>query len=149
MPTPAFLLRLMEYHSLSRSFRLGPEDAMAVEFANDLRKATLEGRLSAVWLHPANELGGMVSMVRGKPRVPPQVAVAKALGLIRGASDYLFLWNGGSCALEAKAPDGRLSKGQVDFRSWCQACAVPFSIFRTAEEGLSILQLQGILEPVK
>jgi hypothetical protein len=147
MATPACLVRLMQYASLSRSVRLGEEDAMAVQFANDLRKATLEYRLKAVWTHPANEIAGMVTMVRGKPRVPVQIAIAKALGLITGSSDYLFLWNHGSCALEAKSARGSLTQGQRDFRDWCNFAGVPFHVFRTVDDGLAILQQHGILEP--
>ena len=147
MSPPASLLRLMEYRALSRSFRLGPEDAMAVEFANDLRKATLEGRLRAVWTHVGNELCGQVQITRSGPRATPAAAKAKALGLIRGASDYLFLWSEGCCALEAKSRTGCLNDWQRDFRDWCAANGVPFDVFRMVEEGLSILQRHGILEP--
>lgn len=143
--TPAYLIRLMGHASLSRGFKLGPEDREAYTFANDLRAAVLEGRLRAVWTHPANELGGMVTMVRGKPRVPPLVALARALGLITGSSDYLFMWSGGSCAVEFKSATGRLSPAQRDFRDWCALVGVPFHLVRSAADGLAILREHGVL----
>lgn len=140
MPTPAFLLRLMAYKRLSPRFRLGPEDRIALEFATDLRVAVLEGRLKAVWCHVPNQLAGAA-------RASPAAALARAMGLIAGASDYLFLWGAGSAALEAKSDVGRLSESQRDFEHWCAAHDVPIHIFRSADEGLSILAGLGILSP--
>lgn len=137
MSTPAFLVRLMAHASLSRSVRLGEEDRMAYAFANELRVAVLEGRLKAVFSHPANELAG-------RPGVAS--AIARALGLITGATDYLFLAPTGSLALEAKSATGSLSKGQRDFRDWCAHVGVPFHVFRTVDEGLAHLRAHGILE---
>jgi hypothetical protein len=149
MATPAFLYRLMAHANLSSGFRLGEEDRIAYGFANSLRAATLDGRLRAVWTHPANELGGMI--VRRKTAegfravVPPLVALARALGLITGASDYLFLWGGGCCAIEFKSAKGGLRLGQRDFRDWCAANGVPFHIARSEADGLAILRGHGVL----
>lgn len=144
--TPAFLVRLMNHASLSRAVKLGPEDTAAYEFAQDLRVATLEGRLSAIWTHPANELGGMVKKdKRGRVSVPLPIAIARALGLIRGVADYLFLWAGGCCAMEFKSKTGRLNDGQRDFRAWCELHQIPFFIIRSSAEGMAILRDQGVL----
>lgn len=139
MASPAFLLRLMQHAGLSSALarRLGPEDRMACQFAADLRKATLEGRLRAVWTHPANELVGAAT--------GPTAAIARALGLHRGVSDYLFMWGGGNLALEAKSARGRLSDHQSDFERWCFLNNVPFIVFRTVEEGCDTLKNFGIL----
>ncbi|QUT04032.1 hypothetical protein KFK14_12835 [Sphingobium phenoxybenzoativorans] len=140
MTTPGFLVRLMTYVRLSRNVRLGPEDFMACEFANRLRVATLEGRLHAVWTHPAQELAhGHRNGVAG--------AISKALGLVTGTSDYLFLWDGGSAALEAKSQTGTLTQAQKDWREWCAHRGVPFHVFRTADEGEAILRGLGVLTP--
>lgn len=144
--TPAFLVRLMNYHSLARSVRLGPEDSEALIFANECRAATLERRLKAVFLHIPNELGGLVQRKGREVRVPVQIAIARALGLITGSSDYLFLWEGGCCAIEFKSSTGRLSPSQIDFRDWCELNHVPFHIARSAAEGLEILRNHGVLQ---
>lgn len=145
MATPAFILRLMFHKGLSSSVKLGPEDAEAYRFAQDLRLASIEGRLLAVWTHPANELAGMGKTVNGKFRVAVQAAIARALGLITGSSDYLFLCRAGSLALEFKSADGRLTQGQKDFRDWCKALDVPFHLVRSREEGLAVLRAAGLL----
>lgn len=130
-----FLVRLMTYTRLSQRVRLGPEDLVSIEFANRLRVATIEGRLRAVWTHPANELA-----TRGVA-----AAIARAAGLITGASDFLFLASDTSLALEAKSLTGSLTPGQRDFRDWCAAQGVPFHVFRSADQGEAILRARGLL----
>ena len=141
--TPGYLIRLMMHHPLSAGMRLGPEDAAAYQFAQDLRAASIERRLLAVWTHPANELCGLPRDAPGRFKV--RAAIARALGLITGTSDYLFLWAGGSAAIEFKAADGRLEAEQRDFRDWCGACGVPFHVVRSAAEGLAVLRDAGVL----
>ena len=145
MATPVHLIRLMGHASLSRTFKLGPEDREAYAFANDLRAAVLEGRLRAVWLHPANELGGQTIMRGSKRIASPLAALARALGLITGASDYLFLWGAGSAAIEFKSATGRMTLAQTDFKQWCADQGVPHFVARSAAEGLAILRELGVL----
>ena len=138
MKTPAFLVRLMQYTSLSRRLRLGPEDTRAVQFANALRVHVLEGRLRGVWTHTPNELAGA-------SRATPAAAIARAAGMITGASDYLFLWDDGSGVLEAKSKTGSLSPSQKDWREWCQLHGVRHAVFRSVEEGEAQLRDWGVL----
>lgn len=138
MTRPGPILRLMQYVPLGRGLKLGPEDIICREFAGALRVAAIEGRLSAVWCHVANELahGHKTGVAAAK---------ARAFGMHPGVADYLFLWNGGCLALEAKAPKGVASDRQCDFASWCADKGVPYQIFRSADEGLTILEKHGIL----
>ncbi|WP_207094136.1 hypothetical protein [Novosphingobium sp. PY1] len=131
---------------MSRSIKIGPEDAECLAFVNELRVAAIEGRLRAVFTHPANELAGMVRKgPKGKIIIPAQVALARALGLITGTSDYLFLMAAGSLAIEFKSKTGSMTDGQKDFRDWCLAIGVPHHIVRSAEAGLQILKDAGAL----
>lgn len=138
MTTPSHLVRLMA-HVPFRG-KLGPEDAESYRFANLLREATLNGTLRAVWTHPANELayakGGKQTAQAGK---------ARALGLITGTSDYLFLTGQQSLALEFKSGTGRLTEGQSDFAKWCRDCGVPYFIVRSADAALALLVEYGVL----
>lgn len=148
MPTLVHLIRLMGYASLSRSFKLGPEDSEAIRFVNELRGLVMEGRLKAVFTHPANELAGLVRVGKdGKRRALPQVALARALGLITGSSDYLFLWAGGSCAIEFKSATGGLTIPQRDFRTWCEDQDVPYHVVRSASQGIDILKQHERIVP--
>jgi hypothetical protein len=138
MGAPIYLARLMAYTGLSRRLKLGPEDRIAVRFADELRVAALEGRLRAVFSHVPNELIGYT-------RKSPVNALARAAGVIPGSADYWFAWGGGSALLEAKSADGRLSDNQKDMRSWCEAVGVPYHVFRSVDEGLDILRGLGVL----
>lgn len=134
-----FLLRLMQYASLSPRVRLGPEDRLALEFASRLRAASLEGRLRAVWCHVPNELAGAA-------RATVPAAIARALGLIAGTADYLFLSEKGGFALEAKSIGGRQTDGQRDFELWCASQSVPYAVFRTVDEGIGYLREWGLMQ---
>lgn len=137
MSTPAWMAKLLTYAPLSAAIkrRLGPEDRIALEFTDALRIASLEGRLLAVWVHPANELAGKATGT--------MVAVARAIGLIPGCPDYLFLAADRSLAIELKAGDGKQSEKQKLFQQWCELCGVPYHICRSADEALSILKTEG------
>lgn len=137
--TPGCLLRLMARPKLSSALKLGPEDLICVEFANRLRAWTIEGRLSAVWSHVGNEVAG------GSKNAMIRYAIARGLGMISGASDYVFLWQGGSGAIEAKAGRNQQQPNQSDFESWCAARNVPYRLMRSADEGEQILRSWGIL----
>lgn len=146
MATPAFLIRLMHHVPLAHSVKLGPEDVEAYAFANALRAAALEGRLRCVWTHPANELAGVIhKRPGGKFKIPVGTAIARALGLISGTSDYLFLAPGQSLALEFKSEKGALRPIQRDFRDWCQHVGVPYKVVRSCAAGLALLAELGML----
>jgi hypothetical protein len=139
MATPAFLVRLMQHAGLSvqASRRLGPEDAEACQFAADLRKATLEGRLRAVWFHPANELVGTCGKVHA--------AIARALGLHCGVSDYFFLRGDRALVIEFKSAKGALSKDQEAFERWCFQHEIPFIVCRSRDEAMETLGNFGFM----
>ena len=135
----AAIARVLARAPLGR-LRLQPEEALAVAFADELRRAALEGRLRAVWTHPANELAGRRS---GLSEI--RYAIAKAMGLVHGTPDYLFLAEDRSGALEAKTGTGTQQQNQKDFETWCAAVKVPYRVFRSVEEGLAILVGWGML----
>ena len=135
----AAIARVLARAPLGR-LRLQPEEALAVAFADELRRAVLEGRLRAVWTHPANELAGRRS---GLSEI--RYAIAKAMGLVHGTPDYLFLASDRSGALEAKTGTGTQQQNQKDYETWCLAVGVPYRVFRSIEEGLAILVDWGML----
>lgn len=138
MTTPPHLVRLMA-HVAFRG-KLGPEDAESYVFANQLREATLNGKLRAVWTHPAQELchakGG---------RMMIQAAKARALGMITGTSDFLFMWSGRNLAIEMKSKTGTLTPGQKDFAGWCHDNGVPYFVARSSDAALALLVEYGVL----
>lgn len=139
--TPNFLLRLMSY-KMPRC-DLGPEDKEAKAFSDTLRAMTLEGNLKAVWWHTASELAGG----KGK-RVQIRYAIAKALGLIPGSPDYVFLdAKKGGFAIEMKAKSkGILTSNQKDFKDWCNMAGIPYAKTNGCEEAIEQLKEWGLIE---
>lgn len=140
MPTSSHILRLMHHVSVDGSL-LGPEDKEAYLFTNELRIAAIQGRLRAVFTHPANEL----AFTPGRKKPTLAAAIARALGLITGTSDYLFLWDRGCMAIEFKSKSGSLRPAQRDFRDWCREMDVPFHVVRCHKAGLDLLFKAGAL----
>lgn len=118
-----------------------PEQTLCTEFASQLRALTLEGKMLCTWTHVPNEIGWSNSRAA-------QIiyAAAKAMGMIVGAPDYVFLASHGSLALEAKSKTGRQHDRQVDFEAWCGEQNVPYEIFRTVEDGMAILRKYGMIK---
>ena len=147
------IVRLMLRPSIA-TLKLGPEDKFCVEFATQLRQWTIEGKLRAVWTHIPNEMAGSGGGSHADEKVRRttarlaqiRYAIAKALGLVPGFSDYVFMWDGGCAALEAKAKGGTQNPEQVDFEKWCVDRNVPYFIFRSPQEGYGILRQLGILD---
>ena len=132
--------------------RFGPEDTQAKRFADGLRRWTMEGHVTGIWNHIANEIAGESGghadeKVRNSLRRKAQIRYTKAqaLGMIIGWSDYVFCKKDGSLALECKSARGSQRLGQEDFERWCQDQEIPYRIFRTAEEGWRILIDHGYL----
>jgi len=136
------ILRLMAPRKLSQGVHLKPEEDLARAYANALRQATIEGRLRCVWTHPANEVAGQQNRL-----AQIRYAIAKAMGLIDGTADYLFLWADGSGALEAKIGNNGQQANQVDFEAWCIANGVRYATFTSVAEGLAHLVEWGVLTP--
>lgn len=133
-----WLVRLMTRAAYTGQ-RTGPEDREAIALANRLRAWTLDGRLRAVWWHTASEVGG------GGRNAGLRYALAKAMGLIPGAPDYVFLTDGGAWVIELKAAKGRQSDTQRDFQSWCGLNGVPYAICKGADAAEAQLRAWGLI----
>lgn len=122
----ATILRLMEYRTFRG--RIGGEDRMSVDVAIMLRVATIEGRLRATWTHIPHEAAG-----RGK-FAAIYMAKAKAMGLIKGSADFVFVWQGGGGWIELKSETGSLTKEQREFRDWVIATGGNHAVCRSKQE---------------
>lgn len=131
------LLRLMDYRHFKG--RVGPEDRLAIEIATMLRVASIEGRLKAAWTHVPHEVGG-----RGKPAAI-RMALAKAMGLIKGSADYVFVGPSGGGWIEAKTEKSYPTPAQKDFGQWCESLGVNHAVCRSVEEVEAKLREWGVL----
>lgn len=140
-----WLTRLLHRFPLGAKLKLGPEDRIGIAVADRLREWSLTGRLTAIWWHTANEVGGG----RGKSS-EIAYAIAKALGAIGGTPDLVVIGRTADCALvvlliELKAPAGRLTDNQVDFARWCALYAIPCHVARSVDEVERLLRESGVL----
>lgn len=130
------------YNLLKRAkcnYKLNPEAAEQVRFADQLRLLSLENKLDCVWFAVCNEIGGVAHNAR-------YGAYLKALGKISGTPDMIFLWENGCGVIEFKSKTGRQSPEQKLFQQWCETKDIPYSIARSTEEATQILTSWGRLQ---
>ena len=102
------VVRLMDWRPFkNRSKSPRPEQELCIDFANRLRALELDGRTKCIWTHVPNEIGW------NRNKVAQTIyAAAKAMGMIVGTADYLFLAADKSLAMEAKSQSGKQHEGQ-------------------------------------
>lgn len=150
MIVPTWLIRLMWRQRLSSGVRLGAEDRLAIDVADSCRAWALDGRLRGIWFHVANEAGGGSDTKRRQI----QMAKARALGMIPGTPDLVFISNVRAIRhdvmlIELKAPKGRRTDSQADFAAWASHNHIAYLICRSLEEVEDALIRHGLLTPAK
>jgi hypothetical protein len=113
---------------------LKAEQKMCVEFANDMRVLTLQGKLPYVWFHVPNEF---LPSERGNYSFERK---QKHMGKTAGAPDYCFVGNKDSFFIEFKSDDGEQTDKQVRFESWCAMAKVDYFLCRSATEGTELVR---------
>lgn len=153
MGIAAFLIRLMWRPRLSTGVKLGLEDWLAMDVADQCRAWTIEDRLRAVWWHTANEAGGGSD----KRKREIQMAKARALGMIPGAPDLVFIGPKHTTdfyevfhpvlLIELKSAKGRRTDNQGDFAAWANHHNITYLICRSLAEVEEALTKHGLLLP--
>lgn len=147
MAIKLFLLRLMACKP--PAMELGPEDRLAIEIATACRAWTLEERLHGVWWHTPNEGGG-----KHTRKAQIELGLKRALGLIRGAPDLVFIGparlvdhTSVVVLIELKAGKNGQSENQKDFESWAASNQITYCIARSLAQVEAILTEHGLLLP--
>lgn len=138
------LIRLLTERTGTGKLRLGPEERECVAFANRLRQLSITGELRAVWTHIPNELAGASDKTQSN-LAKIRYAIGKAMGMVAGAADYVFLAESGSFCIEMKSSTGKQTANQSDFQAWCEMIGVPYAIARSAAEAEECLQRWQLL----
>jgi len=133
MVMPSFLYKLLGYTSFSG--KLSVENLLVTQVTSFLREKTLDGALPAVWTHLPNE--GL--------RSKTTAALVRAMGMISGAPDYVFCWQGGAGFIKLKTPTGNMSERQTWFKQWCDHNHVHHAICRSVPEVEAALILWGVI----
>lgn len=134
-PFKAALHVLMSRGKLPWNITVHPEEKLCVDFADALRKASLEGRFIGIWGHVPNE--GKRHAITGM--------ILRAMGLIKGGTDYFFIWPMGGGVLEAKTPDGDIKPTQKLYALWCKGTGIKHAYFRSVDDGMDILRQWGAI----
>jgi hypothetical protein len=113
---------------------LKDEQKMCVEFANEMRQLTLEGKLPYVWFHVANEF---LPSARVNYSFESKL---KHMGKMAGVPDYCFLGEDDSFFIEFKTGKGRQTPTQKIFEKWCTATSVEYFLCRSAREGIDVVR---------
>lgn len=140
MGVPYQLVRVLNRPTLSQNVKLKPEQGICVDLANRLRAFSLEGRLRCVWWHTPNEIGFVPGRL-GKLKY----AVARAMGLIAGAPDYVFIGEKVALLVEMKTETGTRSEQQKDFETWCVFMGLQVHLCRSVADVETLLTKNGLL----
>ena len=92
----------------------------------------------------------------GEKRSPRDAAKLRAMGVLAGVPDLIFVWSeaGGNFGpfpkilfLEIKKVGGRLSPAQSEFGTWCAWNNIPWFTTDNVDDAVLILRHHGILPP--
>lgn len=114
---------------------LKPEEAECIRFADMMREYVDKGIYRGIWCHIPNE---------GQRGVITQI-ILRAMGLIKGASDYMFMGQWGHGVIEFKAGANNLDDYQRYFRFWCDRDGVPHATVWKSEQAIEALKKWGAL----
>ena len=151
-PLQVVKARLLSRGKLNWRWRLGHEDKLSIEIADTLRNLSMDGLLNGVFCHLPNE--GKRHKITGE--------ILRAMGMITGAPDFVFIgaWGGGFIELKApelrmaspktgksiiKRPQGELTEAQQDFQAWCIGEGAKHAVCRSVDEVLDTLRAWGAL----
>lgn len=124
---------LIPYKAIATS-SLKPEQAICVEFANEMRQLTLENKLPYVWFHVPNEF-------LPSKRVNYSFDLKqKHMGKFSGTPDYCFIGADHSFFIEFKAGKGKQSPNQRVFEGWCAMMGIKYHLCRSYAEGSAVVR---------
>lgn len=133
------IANLMMRDKIPAHWRVQPEERICIEFADTMRRYVLTGLYSGLWMHLANE---------GK-RHPVTAIVMKAMGMLTGAPDYVFMWEGGNAVIEFKVGKTKQTPFQEFFQIWADDSKVTYALCRTADQAVDLLRELGAFEKKK
>ena len=129
------LYKLLSYKPFN--VKLSYEANLQKEFRDYLTSLSIDGSINFVWFSVPNNFSGNYSPIFG--------SVQKATGLIAGAPDMIFMWDGGSGAIEFKSKKNKQTDAQILFEKWCIKCGVKYEIARSFEDAFNIIKKWGLI----
>lgn len=120
----------------NRVIVIEPEQKLCIQFADKMRELTASGAYEGIWLHIPNERKAHVFTMM----------ILRAMGVITGAWDYIFIGPWGCACLEFKEGSNTLSEYQRYFRFWLRKWDIPHEEVRTVAQAISALKKWGALK---
>jgi hypothetical protein len=130
---PAKLCSLIVPPSSITYALLKEEQKICVEFANEMRALTLQGKMPYIWYHIANEF-----LPSARINYSFQ-SKQKHMGKISGLPDYCFMSAKDSFFIEFKTIRGKQSENQKLFEEWCAMNKVDYFLCHSAKQGISLI----------
>lgn len=105
----------------------------------DIQKAIV------AWLRAVLRPGHHVIHIYNNPRSKIAGAIAKSMGLTKGAPDLALIRPLGRVAfIEVKKESGRMSPEQKQFQQYCREWGVPYGVCRSVGDVSTFLQDIGV-----
>lgn len=132
------VLGILKHFEKWANFKKGrPEDLLCFEIVSNIRQLILKNQFDGVFFHVENETG--------YKRTASQNLIAKVMGKIPGAPDYVFMRRGHGIAIEIKTKTGKMSKNQKVFKEWCDETCVPYYVCKSWEEVKDVITAHGYI----
>ena len=111
-----------------------------VNTVNNVTESHLQGQCFQWHWNTRPSERGQLFMIYNNPKNAAHGSMLKAMGMIAGCSDLVYLAPGGSIHfLECKLPEGVQSRAQKTFEARVTALGHRYSIFRSLEEFQALL----------
>ena len=125
-----YAITMLMSRQMPQNVIVHPEQRLSIDLAEEMRKRTVDGSYKGVWFCVANEA----------KRHRITAMIQKAMGLIPGVSDFVFVWRTrdglGVLFLELKAGKNTQTEAQGYFQQWCQHWELPYAISWTLEDSI-------------
>ena len=127
------------FRDITRVLYKGKEDQISNDIACRLKEAYINNRLKCIFTHISNE-----QLVKQNNDFA-YLKKRKALGMIAGTADYMFVGKQSSVFIEVKCDKGKQTDAQKLFQRWCVEQGVKYHIVRSWDELRDILIPLGLL----
>lgn len=149
---PVWLVKLMQRSKLNMNWKITAEERECIKFADRMRSLTLDRKYQGIWFHAANE---------GKRHLITAL-IMKAMGMIAGTPDFVFIGPWGNGLIEFKAPElrgrspktgkdiilragGQQSEYQAYFQLWAAEGNVAYVVCTSVDEAIAVLREWGAI----
>lgn len=98
--------------------------------------------LNNTYCLPAHPGRGIIFHVPNQRSSPAERIKLKAMGVLSGVSDLIFIYKGKHLYLEVKTPEGTQSREQKEFEGRIQINGFSYYVVRSVEDVKQILQAE-------